>query len=120
MKVSEHINKAKHNERCLNELSLADSQFLDWAVTVISYAALHYVDAFLANNFGVHPKDHRERTDVLTRRSVLNRNIRYDFEDLKNDGIEARYSSRIFTTEEVKREILPLLENIKIYIYRHL
>ncbi len=52
MTVAEHLGKVKSNERFLFDHRLAESEFLDWAVTVISYTALHYVDALLASSFG--------------------------------------------------------------------
>ena len=116
MKVNEHLQKAHDNEKFLHEHSLIQTAFLDWAVTVISYTALHYVDALLANNFAFHPKDHRERSDRLYKTPALRTNLVYDFEDLKNDGIEARYTSRVFTSNEVENDILPLLEKIKGYV----
>ena len=116
MKVEEHVAKARHNEEFLDQCDLPNSDFLDWAVTVISYSALHYVDAFLAHNFGAHPKDHRERSSHIYQQSALRLHIRDGFEDLKNDGVDARYTSRVFTTQEVTDDIRPLLEEIKNYV----
>ncbi len=45
-----HLAKARSNEESLASLNLDNSRFLDWAITVMFYAALHYVDAFLATS----------------------------------------------------------------------
>ena len=116
MRAEEHANKAVHNEAFLNQFNLPNSDFPDWAVTVISYTALHYVDALLAKSFGFFPKNHGERSSYICRQSTLRNNIRNDYEDLKNDGIEARYTSRMFTAEEITTHILPSLNKIKGYV----
>lgn len=118
MNVEEHVAKARHNEKFLHDFDLPKSEFLDWAVTVISYSALHYVDALLLRSFGADPKDHGERSSHIVRQPALREHIRYPYEDLKNDGIEARYTERVFTAQEVADEILPLLEEIKNYVSR--
>ncbi len=115
MKYGDHINKALHNEAFIEQFNLPDSDFPDWAVTVISYAALHYVDALLAKSFGSFPKNHGERSSYVYRQPAL-RNIRNDYEDLKNDGVEARYTDRIFTAQEINKHILPSLDRIKAYV----
>ena len=116
MKFEQHLEEAAHNERFLADHDLVASEYLDWAVTVISYSALHYVDALLARSYGFHPRDHRERSHRIHHEPALRRHLRNDFEDLKNDGIEARYTDRVFTKEEVTRYILPLLDKIKRYV----
>lgn len=116
MNAEEHINKARHNEAFLSQFNLPESDFLDWAVTVISYTALHYVDALLTNNFAVKPKNHAERSSCIHAQPTLRNNIRDDYEDLKNDGIEARYTSKTFTAQEITVHILPSLNKIKGYV----
>ena len=119
MKYGNHVNKAIHNEAFIEQLNLPDSDFPDWAVTVISYAALHYVDALLAKSFASSPRNHGERSSYIYRQQALRDNIRNDYEDLKNDGIEARYTDRIFTAQEINKHILPSLDRIKAYVGRH-
>ena len=116
MKYGEHVNKALHNEAFIKQFRLPDSDFPDWAVTVISYAALHYVDALLTKHFAFDPKNHGERSSSIYRQAVLRKNIMKDYEDLKNDGVEARYTNRIFTAQEIHKHILPSLDKIKAYV----
>jgi hypothetical protein len=40
--VDQHIAQWKHNRRCAQSI---DSQFRDWQINVVFYAALHAVDA---------------------------------------------------------------------------
>ena len=41
---TEHIAQAEKNERLYD--SLLGTEFNDWAITGLFYAALHYVDAY--------------------------------------------------------------------------
>ena len=41
----DHLKQAEHNEKLAN--SLSQGPYLDWAVTVYFYAALHYMTAIL-------------------------------------------------------------------------
>ena len=118
MKSEEHVKKALHNEAFIKQFKLPDSGFPDWAVTVISYAALHYIDAPLANNFAHYPQNHGERSSYIYRDEALRKNIRNDYEDLKNDGVEARYTNRIFAAQEIHKYILPSLDRVKAYVGR--
>ena len=38
-----HLRQAQHNEQFLTTFDPAITPYLDWAVTVIFYAALHYI-----------------------------------------------------------------------------
>ena len=62
----EHMDKARHNEAFVQSLGIPTTTFLDWAVTGIFYAALHYVEAFLATQ-RVHSPSHRSRDAVFGR-----------------------------------------------------
>jgi hypothetical protein len=55
----QHIKKAERNE-VFAEFLATKTKYLDWAVTVLFYAALHYIDAILAVSLA-DPEDHKER-----------------------------------------------------------
>jgi hypothetical protein len=44
----DHLNRAQDNERLAGSLDLNSAINVDWAITILFYAALHYVDAYLA------------------------------------------------------------------------
>ena len=85
----EHISKAEHNEKLAETLSR--TAYLDWAVTVIFYAALHYVDAILAASV-VHPETHSERNDAIGTNAKLLK-IRAEYRILETLSRNARYRS---------------------------
>jgi hypothetical protein len=86
-KASEHISKAERNEKIADALSKTD--FLDWTVTCLFYAALHYVDAILAASV-IHPEGHTERNEAIgTNPSLLK--IRNEYRTLETLSRNARY-----------------------------
>jgi len=59
----QHLVQAKHNEDFVNSFDLQTTPYLDWVVTGIYYAALHYVESYLALQ-GKHPRSDRYRDEV--------------------------------------------------------
>ena len=51
----EHIRQADHNEGVFSRLDSLD--IIDWTITVMFYAALHRVDAYLARS-NIYPTKH--------------------------------------------------------------
>ncbi len=68
---AEHEAKAQANERIAAQFHLADSDEVAWAVTILFYAALHYLEAYFDETAGAHYSLHTDRffdTDALPRR----------------------------------------------------
>lgn len=95
----EHISKAEHNEKLASTLS--QTAYLDWAVTVIFYAALHYVDAILAASV-VHPETHSERNDAIGTNATL-MTIRAEYRILETLSRNARYRSMKINPEDLQQ-----------------
>ena len=91
----EHIRKAKHNESFISSFDLNSTPFLDWVVTAIFYAALHYLDAYLAEN-NKHPGTHQVRNSLFSKDPNL-ATLWNSYQDLENDSREARYHMKEFT-----------------------
>lgn len=85
----EHISKAEHNEKLAD--TIGKTAYLDWAVTIIFYAALHYADAILAVS-AVHPETHRERNNAIGTNATLLK-IRAEYRILETLSRNARYRS---------------------------
>ena len=85
----EHISKAEHNEKLAD--TLCKGSYLDWAVTVTFYAALHYVDAILAASV-IHPETHTERNDAVGANATLQK-VRAEYRTLETLSRNARYRS---------------------------
>lgn len=83
----DHLRQAEHNLQFSETLSGAD--YPDWVATGLFYAALHYIDAFLATR-GQHPGSHDIRDGFVARVQEL-RPLYNDYRFLKNSSRTARY-----------------------------
>lgn len=83
----DHLTQAQHNREFAE--SLDPAKYSDWVATALFYAALHYVDAFLATR-NVHPGRHDVRDHYVEKVTEL-RPISDDYWALKNSSRTARY-----------------------------
>ena len=95
----EHLAKATHDEAFVDSFDINTTVFLDWVVTPLFYAALHYFEAYLATQ-GKHSLDHRTRDSTVLRTPAL-RPLFRDFGELKNLSISARYSMTAFSPADI-------------------
>lgn len=124
--MEHHITKAQNNERFLLfiEESIKDD-FIDWKITVIFYAALHYIKAFLKKNKIIIGQSHSEIESAIKAggKFPLPPDIYDIYHDLYRTSREARYVA-IYTTpfqdtllqfkcNEAKEELNTLKEFIK-------
>jgi hypothetical protein len=65
--VEQHITQYRHNRRFAESI---DSQFRDWQVTAIFYAALHAVDAALTK-LGIPVSNHEDRNNAVRNNAAL-------------------------------------------------
>lgn len=107
----EHVAKAKHDEGFVSSLDLSTTPYVDWAITGLFYAALHYVEAYFAA-MRRHSPDHRTRDSAVQRDSRI-KGIYNDYSELKNFSINARYYMIPFSESDLRKNLLPRLANIK-------
>src|SRR5262249_27748048 len=62
-----------------------------WSTVVTFYAALHWIDAFLASKIAAHPETHQQRTRYLSQLSELHV-IERTYLRLRNGSEDVRYS----------------------------
>ncbi len=118
--TAEHINQAQHNEAFFNSMDQMDqSVYSDWAMTVLFYTALHYVDALLAQHGILGPGGHDVRDNHVARQSEL-RPISHLYFRLKSRSRNARYYCRRFNQAEIQRAQNQDLEGIKTHLLPHL
>ena len=86
---AQHLAKAQDNEAFYGAVRGNLASYEGWQVTTIFYAALHYIDAYLAR-MNRHPHGHLERDALVARESNLRR-ISTDYFELKDRSIDARY-----------------------------
>ncbi len=111
---AEHIQKAKHNEDFYASLDLDSTDYRDWIVVGVFYAALHFVAAYLAQQ-NCHPASHPVTDKYFSRVRVL-RQIYRPYRTLKDDRRDASYGMREFTSDEIRSDIFPHLESIKAHL----
>lgn len=111
---SEHIEKAQHDEDFINSFDASSTPFRDWVVTGIFYAALHYVDSYLAS-INVHPGNHSVR-DRWFREPELDP-IFFQYRILKDESNLARYDVHQFGQQDVQ-DHLSYLRKIKNHLSR--
>ena len=58
MTVQEHLQQARHNETLASQLGTPPIEAYDWAITVLFYAVLHFVDAYLLQQHGIVSRGH--------------------------------------------------------------
>ena len=103
---TDHLRYAEEHESFSNYL-ITQNKYLGWAITGVFYAAIHYIEAFLAT-VNIHSSQHRTRDSIIAKNENL-REVFQDFQELKNYSIQARYYGSQFTSEIVHER----LENLK-------
>lgn len=98
-----HLGQGAHNDQFLTTFDLATTPYLDWAVTVIFYAALHYIRALAARYLFANISTYGELDRIFERLDVFRRypDIYGDYRQLKDDSRAARYDMRKFSSPEV-------------------
>lgn len=84
----DHISQARHNVRFY--ATIDKRAFKDWAVTVLFYVGVHYIEAFLAQRRNIHSAKHKERDNMVSTVSEL-KPIVANYFALKNGSFNARY-----------------------------
>ena len=109
-----HLRQATRNER-FAEYLLANTCYTGWAVVGIFYAALHYVDAFLAGKIGI-PEigEHKDRIPLVKKHLRV---IREEYETLYNFSRQVRYYGTLPSSAKMVREyqedkLAPIREHV--------
>ncbi len=107
----EHLIKADNSESLsLHSLDPANPAAAEWALTMLFYVALHYVEAYFSLK-GEHYKNHGPRDAAIKRDPTLGVIYR-DYRELYVYSREARYEAVSFTFSDI-RDVTPHLNNIK-------
>lgn len=114
----EHVAKATGNEAFINKIPTDSQAGIDWTLVVTFYVAVHYVEAYLDKQWGVHVRSHTTRDKYFAREASLKK-IFAQYGHLKFFGYNARYEVSAFTPQditdaakyltEIKAQIVPLL-----------
>jgi hypothetical protein len=107
----EHLQKATHNERFADSLDLSKRCHLEWAITALFYASIHYIEAYFSR-YQVHCQDHNERAREISRDPRI-RTIFEDYRELQTLSTAARYSAKVFAERDYTLHAKPILQRIK-------
>ena len=86
--VEDYLAQAEHNQKVADTLAQGASVSLQWAVTCIFYAGLHYVNAYLHYLKGRTPQTHAERDHYVSKQMRL---VYKEYRSLKTMSERARY-----------------------------
>lgn len=111
---SEHLHRARQNEKFAFSFDLEKTEFRDWVVVGLFLSALHYVQAVLSDK-KMFPPDHRSRNSKISSEADL-KAIAADYLALKKHNELARYDLQNYSSDEIKNTIRPLFETIKNHI----
>ena len=98
---SEHILQAEKNERLYD--NLVGTEFNDWAVVSLFYAALHYVDAYFTQRAGASPSNHTARNKLIVMTTELT-DIETHYRELYARSLDARYKLVAISEYVAKQE----------------
>ena len=74
MTVQEHLRQARQNEALAHKLGRPPLEAYDWAITVMFYALLHCVGAYLLERHHLIPRGHTATWDRQRRQRIPGRN----------------------------------------------
>ena len=118
-----HINKAERNEQFYQAHGLDRPQFSEWAIVVLFYVSMHYVDAVLYQDTSLtpnmrNPQDHKVRNTAVSQCSEL-APIAPMYINLR-DRWEARYHKISFPANYLANFKSRIFEPTKAYLRRTL
>lgn len=109
--TEEHIKKYNENRKLLDtNLNIENCEFYNWIVTVSFYAALHLVEAKLAED-NIDSTDHFARNNNVERFSKF-KNIRNEYKTLYDKSRVARYDGS-FISQKKGQFALKCLEKVE-------
>ncbi|MEO8370661.1 MAG: hypothetical protein ABI806_15870 [Candidatus Solibacter sp.] len=102
----DHIHKADRNSGLAISMTLDSPAKIDWALVILFYSAMHYVEAYLAG-LGQHLRSHTTRDAYIGREAQL-RTIYVEYSDLKYYAYNARYEMAEFAQSDVAAAVASL------------
>jgi len=95
---AQHENQAQRNEKFFQSLDNTVSINREWIVTAAFYAALHWVEAYFDNRYGLHFTTHNARNTAVIRFGLP---VATEYLELYKWSRYARYLLHRFTQREV-------------------
>jgi len=111
MTVQDHLRQARQNEELAQKLGSQPLEAYDWAITLMFYSLLHFVDAYLLERRHIAPRGHTAVWDRRRGQRVPGRNdyvrqylpqIYEAYKVLYYASRRARYEGAYFTSDSVE------------------
>ena len=119
---TEYIQQAAHNADLASHLRRTRKDCLDWAVTCLFYAAIHYVNAYLVKTHIPIPRRHRGsdlknpgRLNIVQSNSVLSQIYR-EYRHLDDESRDARYELKRPSVSDYDTFLISQLVRIREFI----
>ena len=106
-----HLSIIRHNYSCLEYLSIRETEFIDWCVTIIFYMALHYLHAFFDKK-KLHPNGYNDLFRYIEE-DVRIRRIVQKIKNLRDDSWSARYTGEKLSIYELRNSVLVWFNDIQ-------
>ena len=116
---TEHLTKSANNETFAGSLDTSSATGIEWKLTALFYAAVHYIQAYLIGSSKGPITNHSQRDSAIFRDAKI-RPIYVDYQELKTHSRDARYEANSgFTTSDVEKQQRNLAA-IKAEVAKHL
>lgn len=97
-----HLEKAQRNEQFYRASAASIAQYPEWGATILFYASLHYVDAWLAHYHLGDPANHKERNASVKLNSRL-APIGEAYMKMYLASLKARYTTVRLSSQDIRR-----------------
>ena len=101
----QHIKQYNKNKSLANTVCLRRTEYKDWRIVVLYYAALHCIDSSYAQY--KHPKTHKDRKEYMERLGSYEP-ILDDYENLEMLSRKSRYKCVEIKDEDVTEALINL------------
>ncbi len=120
--VVDYLQQAAHNTQFAQHIRDNKTDCLDWSVTCLFYAAVHYVNAYFVKLGMPIPRRHTNpdpkkpgRTNIVQTDPQLSA-IYPAYRHLDDESRDARYELKKISESDYDKYLLPKLEKIKNFI----
>ena len=118
---TQYIQQASRNTELAVFLRAEKVSYLDWAVTCLFYAAVHYVNAHLAHGDKAIPKRHTTQGKLIGRSNIVEadpelRTIYSAYRHLDDESRDARYELKGPSKDEYDTHLVPKLDRIRDFV----
>lgn len=109
---SQHVRRAQHNEQFAQHFDLETTPYRDWVVTAYFYAAVHWIDAYLAQ-VNQRAGDHAARFNRINNDVPELTPISRTYRKLFSYSLNVRYELVEFSPSDVRSMVIPKMREVK-------